>query len=931
MITDGPAYSKSVVNRYWGKADLQLGEHAFHPLMFHSLDVAAVVYETLRLRPELLDWFAKALSLPGDTAQRLLSWIACVHDLGKFAENFQFYRPDLAEAAGLTQKESTRRHDVVGFAIWEKALDEDAVWRLRLAQVANIRAPRWWLSLLHASTAHHGLPSCPDAYLQMRNEISRESEQVALDFAEWAFRHFQLDACTPGRQVDRADLCVASWLLSGLVIYADWLGSNTKWFKYEHQSDLSLTDYWAQIALPRATQAVAASRSAPVAIAAICPRIAAGLDAFPLRPAQQLALDLPLTTGPQCFVIEDATGSGKTEAALILALRLMQNGAANGLYFALPTMATANGLLPRLLTIAERFFVQPEFAAIALAHGGAQWVEGFGKQSKFASQEQDDGALTASLRASSWINDHRKRALIAQIGVGTVDQALLAILKAKHNAVRLFGLFGKVLIIDEVHAYDAYQFRLIKTLLAAHRAQGGSAILLSATLPQKQRAELLGVYAPETQEHVTDPSHACAPYPLLSFASSNTIEAHALTQIPGLLKHYRLRYLSGVDAIVQLVVETARRGQCVAWIRNTVADAMAGFKLVQAAIAAQTADATTQITLFHARFTFSDRIRIENEVLARFGKAADASKRRGQIVIATQVIEQSLDLDFDELVTDLAPIDLMIQRAGRLKRHVRCAQGNVRTDALPDARGPAVLTVFGPDRCMHADAVPKNWYTAFSPGAAMVYPHHGQIWQSAQALGDELNLVADARAPIEAVYGGENWPENLADGSYNAIGKALADAGMARDNTVDVASPFQRQGNWSDDERAPTRLGDPTVELALAVVRDSRIEPMDTSGKSYAERWALSVVRVRLDWNIVRVKLDDAKLEKQARDLEELPVLKWRVLLVLQGVPLSAANEKATLIYCRERGLERTSFSERAARGNINRAHALLNKLDQAE
>jgi CRISPR-associated endonuclease/helicase Cas3 len=907
-----PQRDECMAHRYWGKADLQLGEHAFHPLMFHSLDVAAVVYETLALRPELLDWFAKALSLPRDTAHRLLSWIACVHDLGKFAENFQFYRPDLAEAAGLTRKDSTRRHDVVGFAIWEKALDEDAVWRLRLAQVANIRAPRWWLSLLHASTAHHGLPSCPDAYLQMRNEISHQSEQVALDFAEWAFRHFQLDASTPGRQVDRSALCVASWLLSGLVIYADWLGSNTEWFKYEHQSDLSLTDYWRQIALPRAKQAVAVSRSAPVAIAAMCPRTAAGLDQFPLRPAQQLALDLPLPVGPQCFVIEDATGSGKTEGALILALRLMQNGAANGLYFALPTMATANGLLPRLKSIAGKFFDHPEAAAMALAHGGAQWVEGFGKQSKFAPQEQDDGALTASLRASSWINDHSKRALIAQIGVGTIDQALLAVLKAKHNAVRLFGLFGKVLIIDEVHAYDAYQFKLIKALLTAHRAQGGSAILLSATLPQRQRAELLAVYSSESQDQVdADPAHAAAPYPLLSHASTAAIHPHALAHIPGLLKHYRVRYLSHRDDIVQFIVSSARRGQCVAWIRNTVADAMAAFKLVQAAIAAHANDAIPdkldiQVRLFHARFTFFDRLRIENDVLACFGKAANASKRRGQIVIATQVIEQSLDLDFDELVTDLAPIDLMIQRAGRLQRHVRDAHSNVQAGDQADARGEPTLTVFGPDRSLAPEAVPKDWYARFSRGAALVYPHHGQIWHSAQALGDALNLVADARAPIEAVYASEKFPENLETGSLNAEGKALADAGIAGDNIVKVSEPFQRQGNWLDDERAPTRLGDPTVELALAVLRDGRIEPMDISGKTDAERWALSVVRVRLDWNVVRVKLDDAQLEKQASELEELPALKWRVLLVLEGLPLQAMSKKGCLQYS-DLGLVRVS------------------------
>jgi CRISPR-associated endonuclease/helicase Cas3 len=483
-------------------------------------------------------------------------------------------------------------------------------------------------------------------------------------------------------------------------------------------------------------------------------------------------------------------------------------------------------------------------------------------------------------------------------------------LKTKHNAVRLFGLFGKVLIIDEVHAYDAYQFKLIKALLSAHRAQGGSAILLSATLPQAQRTQLLALYHAQVAAEPDDEPEAGsntlqAPYPLLSQASGDATKLHPLAQIPGLLKRYQVRYLTQLDQAVQFIISSARSGECIAWIRNTVADAMAAFQQVTDALA-KLAGTPVQVTLFHARFTFSDRLRIEKQVLHRFGKNADPARRKHQIVIATQVIEQSLDLDFDQLLTDLAPIDLMIQRAGRLQRHVRDAHGNVQAGDQADARGVPTLTVFGPDRSLAPEAVTKDWYARFSRGAALVYPHHGQIWHSAQALGDALDLVANARAPIEAVYGSVNWPKNLEDGSFNAEGKALADAGMAGANQVECNQPFQRQGNWLDDERAPTRLGEPTVELALAVVRHGQIEPMDCTGKTYAERWALSVVRVRLDWKIARAKLGDAGLETQAVALELLPFLKWRQLLVLLGSPLQAMHKNSCLEYS-ELGLVRVS------------------------
>lgn len=880
--------------RYWGKADLQFGPDAHHLLQFHSLDVAAVMHTLLRRRADLLSYFAEALGLEREQTQQLLTWIALVHDLGKFAENFQVKRQDLFDAAGLVggeYVESSHRHDVVGFCLWDDAL-EYTDWRNSFS--------RSMLCLLHASTAHHGLPSTKVAFCEA---ISKSSQKVAFDFARWGLEHFELNA-HPGLLNKARHLASASWLFAGTVIYADWLGSGTEWFKYVRDPELSLETYWQEFALPRAEQAIQASRSVPVAISAVEPYAVVQLDSTTARPAQQLAVSLQLGTGPQLFILEDATGSGKTEAAMLLALRLSQQGAGNGLYVALPTMATANGLLPRIKKIAEGFVTHPELAALALAHSAARWMDGF--DSRKGNKESEDQAQSAGLRASAWINDHRKRALIAQIGVGTIDQALLAVLKAKHNSIRLFGLFGKVLVIDEVHAYDAYQLELIQALLCAHRAQGGSTILLSATLPLEKRTALLESYAPAAP--TSDQHHgAQAAYPLLSHAQTQAITYHPVVRIPALLKRYRIRYLKTQAEVIALLLETARSGRCVAWIRNTVREAVKAFEAVQAAMQA---DDKLGLTLFHARFAFCDRAEKESQVLQRFGPAGPASGRCGQIVIATQVIEQSLDLDFDELISDLAPIDLLIQRAGRLRRHRRALDGSLIADAGADQRGPATLTVFGPDRDLPEAEVKASWYPEFSPGSAMIYLHHGQIWRSAQALGQVLDLTSDPRAPIEAVYASEEWPGTLQNSSFNALGIGYANEGEAQRAKVELKKPFARQGNWSDDERAATRLGDPTTEITLACLRDGVISPWAEKGSSDAERWALSVVKVRAAWLEKRAGLQGG-LEDQARALEETPSLKWRVLLVLEqkgSLQTATAKQGPTLVtftYSTERGLEK--------------------------
>ena len=213
-------------------------------------------------------------------------------------------------------------------------------------------------------------------------------------------------------------------------------------------------------------------------------------------PMQEWARDVPLPDGPALFIVEDETGSGKTEAALMLAHRLMASGRADGFYMALPTMATANAMFDRLGRAVRHLFTPDANPSLALAHGARGLHHGFraarAKWGRTGAPYGNGGEadIAASTACAEWIADDRRRTFLADAGAGTVDQALLAVLPARHQSLRLLGLAQRVPIIDEVHACDAYMRREIETLLTFQAALGGSAVLLSATLPAGYRQSL---------------------------------------------------------------------------------------------------------------------------------------------------------------------------------------------------------------------------------------------------------------------------------------------------------------------------------------------------------------------------------------------------------------------------------------------------------
>ncbi|MHB1047205.1 MAG: CRISPR-associated helicase Cas3' [Thermoanaerobaculia bacterium] len=828
---------------YWGKARPVGDGPPLHLLPFHGLDVAASGVALLEQREQLWSDLADFLDVD---REGLLCWIAfllSIHDLGKFANGFQWLRPDLVETLGGASREAPYnvRHDTLGHvaglgsasapgivlsAIAREAAHPD------LAVLRDVIEP--WLA---AVAGHHGRPPLAVSSALLRYQ---HFPAIVLGAAEAYTRDalaLHLPFGIPAPVLDEGRLLAfkrASWLVAGLAVAADWIGSNVAWFPYEAAA-LPLDEYWSLRALPRAREAV---RESGLGLAS--PSASEGLRAlFPfvreLTPLQDLAERIPIGDGPQLFLIEEVTGGGKTEAAIALCHRLLANGSADGFYFGLPTMATANAMHDRLSPVYRRLFEEGSSPSWVLAHSAAAMRLPLEDRNLHEALAPGDG-LTASRQCSAWLSDSRKKALLAHAGVGTIDQALLSVLPARHQSMRLFGLSRKVLVVDEVHACDAYMHRLLTTLLGFHASLGGSAVLLSATLPQKMRRELVEAFADGLGIEPLTPVRD--DYPLVTRLALEGLEEHPVSARPASRRRVTVRPLLDEDTVVEHLSSVLDAGRCACWIRNSVDDAIDAYREWAARLGPD------RVTLFHARFALCDRLQREQEVLARFGPNSDAVVRAGRLLIATQVVEQSLDLDFDAMVTDLAPIDLVIQRAGRLMRHSRTQDGS-RTDGR-DGRGAPILGVAMPDPV--ADA-PPAWYATRFPRGAHVYEHHGQLWLSARWLqrNGAFTVPDDARDMIESVFAPESQadvPAGLAKRSEAADGRARAAASLARLNGLPRDGGYTATGTpWQDDASAPTRLGDPTSTVRLARQVDGRIVPFARDDTRHA--WQLSQLTVR--------------------------------------------------------------------------------------
>jgi CRISPR-associated endonuclease/helicase Cas3 len=544
--------------------------------------------------------------------------LAALHDIGKVSPGFQ------------VKSESW----VVQHALRDRAVEEG--WAVQLSDHARIsqftvqellgnsQLHRW----AAAVGAHHG--RVKGERVQTREPWEEERRRLA---AELIKEFGPLPKQPPGDS--------AIWFVAGLITIADWIGSDERHFPQNAVWDTPERRTRARMALTTINWRSIEAR-----------KLSGFGDLFPETPQANglQAATMQAVREPGIYVIEGPMGYGKTEAALAATYRLFASGKATGLYFALPTQVTSNRIHLRVQPFVDRICANA--AAVRLAHSGSWLFEAEAPAQLSPAIPDDEEARDHVHAGRSWFAS-AKRALLAPFGVGTIDQALLGIVAAKHFFVREFGLAGKVVILDEVHTYDLYTSTLIDALVKRLRELQCTVIILSATLTENRRRELL---------RLADDQPVSAAYPLVSGVASSLIE-RACNPPPS--KTIQIRCLSGALPLEE-AIDRASHGECLLWIRNTVEDAQETYRALQSI----NLQGGPSIALLHSRFPFFRREQLEDYWMNRLGKDS-IDRPAGCILVSTQVAEQSVDIDADLLITDLAPTDMLLQRIGRLWRHDR--------------------------------------------------------------------------------------------------------------------------------------------------------------------------------------------------------------------------------------------------------------------
>ncbi len=658
-------------NTFWGKLtrDAEKRVVAWHPLIDHCADVATcceALLERTLLRSRLAALGGLSDLDPAQCAR--LCVLAALHDLGKFNHGFQ-------------RKALSEPRDVAGHVgeIVALLLDGGRESDRARAAIAGAGIEAWGAErLLWAALTHHGKPVQAGEVGPIRRDLWRshggvdpvDGMQGLVKAAVRWFRHCGDPAAA------FPEVPAFAHGFSGLVTLADWMGSDERLFPYAETGDPERIE----VARTMATAAVRAlSLDAPEVRAALgdLPEFAQLFGNKEPRPAQRVVLDLPITAASRLEILEAETGSGKTEAALARFFALLHAGEVDGLYFALPTRTAASQIHRRVLAaVKNAFTAEDRRPPVVLAVPGYFLVDdlegrrGDAALAPFGVLWPDDERDRSRFR--TWAAENSKRYLAGAIVVGTIDQVLLSALAVKHSHLRATALLRHFLVVDEVHASDDYMNRLLEEVLARHLEAGGRALLMSATLGAAARARFLAAGRAASAPPLRLARQR--PYPCVTTLECSGERVIEITP-PGRAKEIAVELSPALETPEQVAVialAAARRGARVIVLRNTVTDALATQDAVERAVLP--GDEGLPFSCegmrapHHARFAREDRLALDGAIESAFGVNRPPG---GCVVVATQTVQQSLDLDADLLVTDLCPIDVLLQRIGRLHRHQR--------------------------------------------------------------------------------------------------------------------------------------------------------------------------------------------------------------------------------------------------------------------
>lgn len=762
----------------WAKSQCTKDGRLSEWLSLHQhLDDAAAVAPLL-----VRDWLPTQVirrisaELPGGEPDLpiLLGWLAAVHDVGKASPAFAVQVDVLADhmrnhGLGMNPRmrvdpsRSQVRHERVGHLLVQQWLvdrfDFDYTGAAALAVIVG---------------GHHGVP--PESG-QLSEVEARHSfrgtgtwEQVQQELLDRAGRRPRVTDVLRGLVGVRLSQPVQV-LLTAVVIVADWIASNDDLFPLEPIEELDddralLSDEAAHAATGRRIAAAWRALDLP-------PRWqpsgrAGGIDEMfaarfqlagaRVRPVQAAAVAIATEqAGAGLLIVEAPMGEGKTEAALLVAEVIASKSGAGGVFVALPTQATTDAMFGRFASWLSALPSLPdERRVIYLAHGKATlndeyqgmvragWFRSIGLDEELG---RDDAA--GDVAAHQWLSG-RKKGVLAPFVVGTIDQGLFLALKSRHVVIRHLALAGKVVVIDEVHSYDVYMSQYLDRMLQWLAAYGVPVIMLSATLPPVRRDQLVRAYAERLGVEVTSSGSPTTGYPAITSLAGTGVITSAEVPASGRSTEVHVDHLADdLDALAGYLREHLATGGCAVVVRNTVT------RVQDAADRLEQEFGREAIIVTHARFLACDRAKTARELLRQFGPPGERNQRPAlRIVVASQVVEQSLDVDFDLMVTDLAPVDLVLQRMGRLHRHHR-------TDR------PASVTAA---RCALVGV--QDWHSApvvAVAGSRRVYDPY-TLLRSAALLNPEreaVRLPDDIPKLVQSAYGDEqlgprSWQSHLA-------------------------------------------------------------------------------------------------------------------------------------------------------------------------
>ena len=818
----------------WAKTG---GPTEWLPLDQHLLDsvwIAAYLYDSWISHTVRERWNSTGLS--DGQFRSMVLFLAGVHDVGKAAPAFVAQSEPLAQkardaglACRLMSEIRDDRRELPHSLISEYSLRQ---WLMLEGLDKEVAEP-----LASVVGAHHGTPMAEG---RMRNPRIRKQgmggdpwRAVRNELIDWISELTGFSEVLVSGDLPRIPLPILVEA-TGLVIVADWLASNTRLFPLRGRDEDGAPTLdmgaralhgWEEAAMPPPWEPAPVDTSDLEAF--FRARFALPDDAVP-HAVQQTAVELASTVDVGLMFIETSTGGGKTEAALAVAEVVGAQRGAQGILIALPTQATTDAMFTRIADWLERLPELPKESAawaVTLGHGKASLNRRYAKMSEAVRnfdhvfntarssgihEDETDGMLCNAV-VHQWFLSSKRR-LLANFSVVTIDQLLMAGLQRKHLMLAHVALSGKIVIIDEAHSSDEFMSVYLESVLSWLGAYDVSIIVLSATLTAERKRAMMKAYAGARSAEIDALPMCEDDYPLISVVprDDQPVRLEVVDERGQERSVTWSWHGTSVEEIVASVRADADAGACVLVVRNTVKDAQA------------TADALTEaglpVTLNHAGFIAVDRANNDLDLIHRFGKGSDEETRPGQVVVATQVVEQSLDIDFDALYTDIAPADLLLQRIGRLHRHSWRARPEshreARTFFLTDVgSGPIPAPTKGSEIVYGGYLLLRTTEALTKHGAVITLPQDTAPLV-ASALGPEAELLSDWAGPV-----------NTARGKYLAqIAKARAKAAQwcvrpwagAEDDRATLGEWLATSGDFTELAMgAAVRDTEPSLEVIL--------------------------------------------------------------------------------------------------------------------